>query len=69
MRTNIVIDDELIAKAMALSGHRTKKGVVEAALRLFVQLKGQEKLKDLRGKIHWEGDLDAMRQDRHRNRD
>jgi Arc/MetJ family transcription regulator len=65
MRTNINIDDELMAQAMALTGHRTKKGVVEEALQLLVQLKGQEKLKDLRGKLKsWEGDIGEMRRDR-----
>lgn len=68
MRTNIEIDEELIGKALALSGLRTKKAVVAEALKLFVQLRQQEKLKDLRGKIHWEGDLDEMRRDRLRDR-
>jgi len=69
MRTNIDIDDELIQKALAATGLRTKKAVVEEALQLLVRLKDQEKLKDLRGKIHWEGDLDEMRRDRLRDRD
>jgi Arc/MetJ family transcription regulator len=68
MRTNIDIDDELIGKAMALTGLRTKKAVVDEALKLLVQLRAQEKLRDLRGKIHWEGDLDEMRRDRLRDR-
>jgi Arc/MetJ family transcription regulator len=67
MRTNIDIDDELMEKAMAATGLRTKKAVVEEALKLLVMLKGQEQLRDLRGKIHWEGDLDTMRRDRLRN--
>lgn len=68
MRTNIDIDDELIGKAMVLTGLRTKKAVVDEALKLLVQLRAQEKLRDLRGKIHWEGDLDEMRRDRLRDR-
>ncbi len=69
MRTNINIDDELIDQAMALTGHRTKKGVVEEALQLLIRLKGQEKLKDLRGKLtSWEGDIDEMRRDRLKKR-
>ena len=62
MRTNIVIDDHLMADAMAASGVRTKRAVVEEALRLFVQIKRQAELLKLRG-IGWEGDLEAMRLD------
>ena len=63
MRTNIVIDDELMNEAMTLTQIRTKKGVVETGLKLLVQIKKQEKIKSLRGKLKWEGDLDAMRLD------
>lgn len=64
MRTNVEIDDELMRKAMAASGKTTKKGAVEDALRLVVQLKRQEGIKKLFGKVHWEGNLDEMRQSR-----
>lgn len=63
MRTNIVIDDELMHQAMTLSRLKTKKAVVETGLRLLVQIKKQEKIKSLRGKLKWEGDLDEMRSD------
>lgn len=63
MRTNIVIDDKLIAEAMKLSGARTKREVVEEGLRLMVRLKRQERLRGARGKLKWSGDLDAMRRD------
>ena len=63
MRTNIVIDDELIAEAMRLSGARTKREAVEYSLRLLVQLKSQERLRGARGKLQWIGDLEAMRRD------
>ena len=69
MRTNIEIDDELMAKAIAATGAKTKKAVVEEGLKLLVRLKGQEKLRDLRGKVRWEGDLDEMRRDRLKDRD
>lgn len=68
MRTNIEINDELMDKALALSGLRTKKSVVEAALKLFIQMKSQEQIKDYFGKLPWDGDLDAMRRDRFRDR-
>lgn len=61
MRTNIEINDELMSKAMAATGLTTKRAVVEHALKIIVQLKGQERLRELRGKIQWEGDLDELR--------
>jgi Arc/MetJ family transcription regulator len=67
MRTNVEIDDRLMRQAMKASGETTKKAVVEAAMRLTVQLKRQEGIKKLRGKIKWEGDLDAMREGRFLN--
>jgi len=63
MRTNIVIDDDLMSEAMLLSRLKTKKSVVETGLKLLVQIKKQEQIKGLRGKLKWEGDLDAMRDD------
>lgn len=62
MRTNIVIDDELMKEAMQLSGLKTKREVVEEALRTLVRLKRQEGILELKG-IGWDGDLDAMRRD------
>ena len=61
MRTNIDIDDDLMAKAMAASEETTKKAVVESALRLMVRLKAQEGIKKLRGKVKWEGNLEESR--------
>lgn len=61
MRTNIVIDDKLMADAIELSGLDTKKAVVEEALKLFVQLKRQNEIRKLRGKLQWEGNLEEMR--------
>jgi Arc/MetJ family transcription regulator len=64
MRTNIDIDDELMRKAIAATGLRTKKAAVEEGLKLLVRLKGQERLKELYGRVPWEGDLDEMRRNR-----
>ncbi|CAM4086337.1 type II toxin-antitoxin system VapB family antitoxin [Psychrobacter arenosus] len=61
MRTNIVIDDELMSKAQQISGNTTKKDTVDEALRLLVRMKAQEELRKLRGKLQWDGDLDDMR--------
>ncbi|MCY4411172.1 MAG: type II toxin-antitoxin system VapB family antitoxin [Caldilineaceae bacterium] len=61
MRTNVVLNDELMEKAMRYTGLTTKRAVIEEALRLLVRLKSQEEVLNLRGKLHWEGDLEAMR--------
>ncbi len=61
MRTNIVIDDELMAKAMEASGLTIKKDVVEQGLKLLVKRYQQQSIRKLRGKICWEGNLDEMR--------
>lgn len=63
MRTNIVIDDELMNDAMRLTGVKTKREAVEMALKSLIALKKQENLKSFRGKLKWEGDLDDMRAD------
>jgi Arc/MetJ family transcription regulator len=64
MRTNIVIDDELMDEALKLSRLKTKKDAVEEGLKLLVQRKKQERIKELRGKLHWSGDLEDMRADK-----
>jgi Arc/MetJ family transcription regulator len=64
MRTNIDIDDRLMRQAMRRSGARTKKATVEAALRLLVETHAQTAIRRLKGKIHWEGDLDESRRSR-----
>jgi Arc/MetJ family transcription regulator len=61
MRTNIDIDDRLMRQAMRSSGARTKRAVVEEALRLLIQTKGQTTIRRLRGKVTWEGDLNTSR--------
>ncbi|HEY6299713.1 MAG TPA: type II toxin-antitoxin system VapB family antitoxin [Candidatus Binatus sp.] len=63
MRTNIVIDDALMARAMKLAGTRTKRETVESALKLLIQLRQQARIRTARGKLRWRGDLDAMRRD------
>ncbi len=64
MRTNIVIDDELLRRATELTGLSTKKAVVHEALEALVRTKQQERVLTLRGKIRWTGDLDALRESR-----
>ena len=64
MRTNVLINDELMAKAKEVTGLQTKKAVIDEALRTLIRLRSQEKVRELRGKLHWEGDLDVMREGR-----
>ena len=61
MRTNIVIDDDLMEQVQRATGLKTKREAVEDSLRLMVQLKRQERIRRARGKLKWTGDLDAMR--------
>ena len=64
MRTNIVIDDELMERARKLTGLATKRSIVEEALRLLIQQYEQREVRQLRGMLHWEGDLEQMREGR-----
>jgi Arc/MetJ family transcription regulator len=63
MRTNIEIDDTLMSDALAMSGARTKKEAVELGLKALIRLKKQERIKQFKGKLRWEGDLEGMRAD------
>lgn len=63
MRTNIEIDDQLLADAHALSGSATKKQTVERASELLVRLGRHSEVRRLRGRLVWDGDLGAMRRD------
>jgi Arc/MetJ family transcription regulator len=63
MKTNIEIDENLMEEAMKASGFSTKKATVEEGLRLLVRLKKQERIKEYRGKLKWEGNLNKMRND------
>ena len=64
MRTNIVIDDKLMKDTLRATGLKTKREAVELGLRTVLRLRQQEELRRFRGKVHWQGDLDAMRTDR-----
>ncbi|MFQ5595410.1 MAG: type II toxin-antitoxin system VapB family antitoxin [Anaerolineae bacterium] len=61
MRTNVVIDDTLMAEAMQLTGIKTKRGVIDKALRMLVRLERQRAVLALEGAVTWEGDLDSLR--------
>ena len=61
MRTNIEIDDKLMADALKATGLKTKKEAVELGLKALVKLNRQSSIRALRGKLKWEGDLSEMR--------
>lgn len=63
MRTNIVIDDDLMEAALKATGAKTKREAVELGLQVLVRLKKQEQIRRYRGKLQWSGDLDEMRSD------
>jgi Arc/MetJ family transcription regulator len=63
MRTNIVIDDKLMRDTLRASGLKTKREAVDQALRAFLRLRKQAEIRRLRGKLDWQGDLNAMRSD------
>lgn len=64
MRTNIVIDDKLMKETLRATGLKTKREAVELGLRTVLRLRQQEEIRRLRGKVDWQGDLDAMRTDK-----
>jgi len=64
MRTNIVIDEKLMKETLKLTGLKTKREAVELGLRTLLRLRRQENIRRYRGKLAWQGDLDAMRADK-----
>ena len=64
MRTNIVIDDKLMNDTLRATGLKTKREAVELGLRTVLRLRQQEDIRRFRGKLAWQGDLDAMRTDK-----
>ena len=63
MRTNIVIDDTLMAEALRATGLSTKRETVELGLRTLLRLRRQAEVRQFRGRLPWFGDLEAMRLD------
>jgi len=64
MRTNVMLDDALIERARQLTGIKTKRKVIQEALRTLIQLREQYEIRQLRGKLKWEGNLDEQRKSR-----
>jgi Arc/MetJ family transcription regulator len=64
MKTNVEIDDELLEAARRVTGLQSERVVIDAALRHLVQLTAQERIRELRGKVAWEGNLEESRRSR-----
>ena len=64
MRTNVVVDDELMNGALKASGLKTKKDAIEAGLKLLLKFKQLSKIRKYRGKLKWSGNLNDMRLDK-----
>ena len=65
MKTHLDLDEKLLTEAMRRGGHDTKRAAVNAALAGYINLCKRRELLALRGKVHWDGDLDQMRRSRH----
>ena len=63
MRTNVVINDDLMASALKVSGCKTKKDAIEEGLKLLVQINSHKEIRRYRGKLSWTGNLENMRTD------
>ncbi len=61
MRTNIVIDDKLMRDTLRATGLKTKREAVELGLQTLLRLQRQAEIRQFRGKLNWQGDLNAMR--------
>ncbi len=61
MRTNILIDDSLMAEVLKVSGAKSKREAVELGLRSLLALKQQERIKQFKGQLKWEGNLEQLR--------
>jgi Arc/MetJ family transcription regulator len=63
-RTNIVIDEELIEDALKATGLKTRRELVDYALREVLRQESQKRILKLKGAVHWEGNLSSMRRGR-----
>jgi len=62
MRTNIVLDDDLVREGLKLTKLKTKKELINYALKELIARKKRKKLLNLEGKVEWIGDLNKMRE-------
>jgi Arc/MetJ family transcription regulator len=60
-RTNVVLDEDLISKCLKITGIKTRRALIDHALRELLRHKRQKRILELKGKIDWEGDLESWR--------
>lgn len=63
-RTNIVLDERLVRQGLKVSGCKTKRDLVDLALREFLKATKRRELLGLRGQVRWEGNLNRLRRSR-----
>ena len=62
--TNIVLDEDLVEAGMEITGLKSRRALIDYALRELLRMESQRKILELKGKVRWEGDLSTMRQER-----
>lgn len=63
-RTNVVLDEDLVEAGLEITGLKSRRALIDYALRELLRRESQRGLLDLKGKVDWEGDLASMRQKR-----
>ena len=63
-RTNVVLDEELVEKCLKTTGIKTRRALIDHALKELLRRERQKRILKLKGKVEWEGDLDSLRQAR-----
>ena len=63
MTEQIVVESEILTEALKLTNSSDKRAVVNEALKVLIQMRRQQSIRELRGRLNWDGDLEAMRSD------
>jgi Arc/MetJ family transcription regulator len=63
-RTNVLLDDKIVEKCLKATGIKTRRALIDHALRELLRHESQTKILELKGKVHWQGDLNEWRQSR-----
>jgi len=63
-RTNVLLDDKIVEDCLKATGIKTRRALIDHALRELLRHESQTKILELKGKVHWEGNLNELRQGR-----
>jgi Arc/MetJ family transcription regulator len=63
-RTNVVLDENLVEAGMEMTGLKSRRALIDYALRELLRRESQKKVLELKGTVHWEDDLSSMRRKR-----